>query len=154
MDNTHKSCSICLEDMDGKASFLPCFHGFHHKCFHSYITDKISMKRDINCPVCRAVHFAYGDKNYSYIMNELYVPKEDTTLGNSLCRTPTNKMTDVASVVIDIKPSQTITENSSQIANDVDFETIWLKYRYYIILVMLLCVLAFVMYMILKSTVI
>lgn len=167
MEDTHKSCSICLEDMNGKASFLPCFHGFHQECFAKYITEKVETNRDISCPMCRVVHFAYGDKNYSYIMNRVRLSKQkqmSQKLDNSnllfeYCSTPTRRKSEIhkhASVVIDIKPSPNITGGSSQQQNDIDgsVEVIWLKYRYYIIITILLCVLAFVLYMIVKKAII
>lgn len=166
MASQHQStCTICLEGIDdmGKASFLPCFHGFHQPCFNEYVTDKIQTKRDICCPVCRIVHFTYGDRNYTYIMNELC---HET---NKVCARPTamnsnfifessgghtRRRTETPSgpsVSITIPTLSSVDQTTRQTVK-WDPQTVWYKYRYYIVFVIILCVFVFVVLMIIKTT--
>lgn len=76
--NDHESaetCTICLEEIQNtqRKSFFPCFHAFHQECMDEYLISKIHGKKDISCPLCREVHFKYGDINYMYVMQELKV---------------------------------------------------------------------------------
>lgn len=152
------TCTICLEAIEdlGKASFLPCFHGFHQPCFDSYITDKIQMKRDITCPVCRIVHFTYGDSNYSYIVGQLgcSTNTQSTSYNNFIFeppRSPTRRRV------------ETNTSNTSNVSITIDIPIVpeevkkdthilWYRYRYYVVFVILVCVLVFVLCMVVKTS--
>lgn len=161
-EENQSTCSICLEDMDniGKTSFLPCFHGFHQPCFNSYVANKIQMKRDVSCPVCRVVHFNYGDKNYTYIMNELghekvcnnFIFESSGVHARRKTEPPTGQSAPV-SVSITI-PFQSIEQNTRQPINgrQWDAQTMWYKYRYYIVTILIVCVLVFAIMMTIKTS--
>ena len=171
-DINQSTCTICLEGIEdmGKASFLPCFHGFHQTCFDDYITDKIHMKRDINCPVCRIVHFTYGDRNYSYIAGQLgrttstqMTPNQTTTCNNFVFEAPRSPKRRRAE--IDSLPTSNTSNTSStsvtiniptlpMVRDEVKIDTqmLWYKYRYYVVFVIIVCVLVFVLCMIVKTS--
>lgn len=160
------TCTICLEGIDniGKASFFPCFHGFHQSCFDDYIKDKIEKKRDINCPVCRIIHFEYGDKNYSYIVGQLdcevtgKTPRHTTTTCNNFIfespRSPSRRRVETP-IATSICPSVTINIPSPQCPRDevkMEAQKVWYRFRYYIVFIVIVCVLVFVLCMIVKTS--
>jgi len=154
----HKTCTICLEQIDDltKASFLPCFHAFHQQCFNDYIVDKIKQKKNITCPVCRVSHFAYGDRNYSFIMSELCITVDApsssraTTLHNNFVyeaspRQPNNDIVPIGATAITI-PSQPTS------LRKLDGHFIWYHYRYYIVTAIVIGILVLVLYMTLTTS--
>jgi hypothetical protein len=170
-DIKQSTCTICLEAIEdmGKASFLPCFHGFHQPCFDDYISDKIQMKRDITCPVCRKVHFTYGDRNYSYIVGQLGCATN--TQSANLCnnfifeapRSPTRRRVDIPSTDMSNTLNTSNTSHTSVTINiptlptardeaKIDTQMLWYRYRYYVVFVVIICVLVFVLCMIVKTS--
>jgi hypothetical protein len=66
-------CAICLEDMntcDTPLFEMYCEHMLHYDCATHYLTKAIQDKKDITCPICRAILLTSSE----------YVPKMDTVV--------------------------------------------------------------------------
>jgi hypothetical protein len=46
-DYNNNCCSICINKINNKPSYLPCGHSFHSNCILNWLDYKM------NCPVCR-----------------------------------------------------------------------------------------------------
>jgi E3 ubiquitin-protein ligase DOA10 len=61
MQKELNDCSICMctkqETPDLPIVYLPCHgkHWFHEECWASWVQAKKNSRRDIDCPLCRAV---------------------------------------------------------------------------------------------------
>lgn len=52
-DDTY-CCSICLDDMRGKAvATLPCAHHLHRKCLQDFLRHQLVKSNNVTCPMCR-----------------------------------------------------------------------------------------------------
>ena len=51
----HKTCSICLEDLNNNYVTLPCSHNYHEDCIMTWFG---KQNRYISCPQCR-MNFHY-----------------------------------------------------------------------------------------------
>lgn len=164
------TCTICLDEMtDNNLSYLPCCHGFHQACFNQYITEKIKSKKNISCPICRIEHFIYGQRNYQFIMNELGITYENDNANDRipsyLQYIPTsvynaNNIT-YNNIPIPYIPHSVITMPMNTTNNlprrstirrqPLTCNTMWLKYRYYIIGIMLIGILSYVSFLIIST---
>lgn len=160
-------CSICLDDLDSDLSYLPCCHGFHQRCFASYITEKIQNKKCISCPLCRKEHFQYGDKSYEFIKNHLgisygndaydqYIPRGFNSIQTHRVNGNTPNDTHQHIVTIPVAVNSGILRN---VYRDRRYTTnstyvVWLKYRYYIIGLILILVISGVSFLVIKSSLI
>lgn len=80
MSNT---CAICQCDIEEEhLGYLPCAHSFHTKCCLEYMERKLVTSSDIECPVCRVVHFRHGTADYNYIAAAI-APTDAVQSGNS-----------------------------------------------------------------------
>jgi hypothetical protein len=179
--NQQEVCSICLEcyDTTQHKSYMPCFHEFHQGCFNEYIIDKVNMKKDIACPVCRRVHFNYGDTNYMLIMNELCLQLHDENEGNASSYISVYHNNEFESSTSIEGPSHIIfglsSRTNSILANNTKSDTritinnacnhnnsmnnafklkmdmMWFHYRYHIITCIILIVLSIVVYITVTS---
>jgi hypothetical protein len=48
-------CAICLEHMNTHLFEMQCNHVIHYECAELYIANAIQDKKDITCPICRAL---------------------------------------------------------------------------------------------------
>lgn len=69
-----KVCPICQCDIEiNDVTHLPCTHKFHSECCADYIRTKLVAKVDIDCPVCRHIHFKTNSIDYQYMISEMLV---------------------------------------------------------------------------------
>jgi hypothetical protein len=55
--NNNNTCSICINKINNKESYLPCGHVFHSDCILNW------MEYKMNCPICRIPLIWHIDKN-------------------------------------------------------------------------------------------
>lgn len=163
------TCTICLDEItDNNISYLPCCHGFHQECFNCYITEKIKSKKNISCPICRIEHFTYGQRNYQFIMNELGIPYENennripsyqqyipTSVYNAANNRTYNNVPipyiPHSVITMPISTANSLQRRPTTRRQPTSCNVFWLKYRYYMIGLVLIAVLSYVSFLIIST---
>lgn len=114
------TCAICqCETNWDNLSYLPCMHSFHSECYGAYIKQKISVNCDIDCPICRYLHFKKGTADYRFIVAQMGLVSQNTSISPSPTAASledTSAPVTSTAVVIDIPSSEVAATKTEEIS--------------------------------------